>query len=379
LFTVVAVILALIVLVRLVADPLATHLARRGLQDLDGFRGTLDRVHLRFLPPSAEVTRLKLIEHPGGDWDHPLLYVERTVLTPDWRKLLRLRLSLRARMEQPKIVMPEQQERKARALDDVLQELMPARLDRVEVIEGELLFASGKGKDAAELWIHDLDLVAQNIATREALQEGQPTMVTAHARVQRSGVATLFVTMDPWAQGLTFSGEAALRDLAAQDLYDFIAPATGMHAEEGSIDVFAEFNVRNGRISGGVKPVLKKIEVAAVDDGLWDRLKAWFVDKAVSLVSDDVPGREAVATVIPIKGSIDDPDVQLVPAVIGVLRNAFVEALIGGFAHLPPDVAEEDKGILRQAKEGLLGDAPPKAQPREEKDQDDSRRGGEDQ
>ena len=54
------------------------------------------------------------------------------------------------------------------------------------------------------------------------------------------------------------------------------------------------------------------------------------------MFSDRVPNRNAVATVIPIKGTLTGPDVQLWPSIFGVLRNAFVEGLTSGYAHLPP-------------------------------------------
>jgi hypothetical protein len=61
----------------------------------------------------------------------------------------------------------------------------------------------------------------------------------------------------------------------------------------------------------------------------------------VRLFSDRVHGRNAVATVIPIKGTLTGPDVELWPAIFGVLRNAFVEGLTSGYAYLPPKTVEQ--------------------------------------
>ena len=66
---------------------------------------------------------------------------------------------------------------------------------------------------------------------------------------------------------------------------------------------------------------------------------------------------------IPIKGNITGPDVQLWPAIFGVMRNAFVEGLTSGYAHLPPATAPKKQGVVEQGVKALAGSQPPKAQP----------------
>ena len=71
-----------------------------------------------------------------------------------------------------------------------------------------------------------------------------------------------------------------------------------------------------------------------------------------------------MATVVPIKGKLTDPDIQLWPTILGVIRNAFVEGISSGFTHLPPPTADKKEGALEQAKEALDKDeGPPEAQP----------------
>jgi hypothetical protein len=117
-------------------------------------------------------------------------------------------------------------------------------------------------------------------------------------------------------------------------------------------------------ISGGVKPVLKNVKVRPTEDDFGNKLKAWIADKSLRLFSDRVPDRNAVVTVVPIKGRLDDPDVQLWPTVLGVIRNAFVEGISSGFTHLPPPTAEKSEGKIEQIKNALKKDeGVPKAQP----------------
>ena len=67
----------MVVAIRLLLDPVATHFTRKALNDADGIRGDFHSVHVTVIPPGYEIIRIKIVEHPGDDWKHPLFYAER--------------------------------------------------------------------------------------------------------------------------------------------------------------------------------------------------------------------------------------------------------------------------------------------------------------
>ena len=231
---------------------------------------------------------------------------------------------------------PPAQSDEAVDLNELLHKITPVDVDHIDILDGQVAFVDTGRQERPELWMHDLQLSVENLTNRVRLTEGRPVLLTASATLARSGAASLLVTADPFEKGLTFSGRAAIVGLQTAELYRFIEPATKMQAPEGTIDVFVEFDCRNGQLTGGVKPVLKNVKVRPADQGFFSAIKAWVTDLAVKVFSDRVPNRNAVATVIPIKGTLTGPDVQLWPSIFGVLRNAFVEGLTSGYAHLPP-------------------------------------------
>jgi hypothetical protein len=370
------VLVAVVVLVRVLLDPVATRVTRKGLDDLKGFRGDFERVHVTLFGPGYTITRLKLTEEPVPDDGKkaPIFYAERVHVGVAWRQLLHGRLVASARVVEPKISIIERGEKpkkeepkRAPDLSRQLGEVIPFELARLEIVRGELLYRDLTAPRHPEVWVHRLEAAAENLPTRAKLADGRPATLTASGEVGRSGALTLFVTADPFASPLEFGGRFELRGLRVAELHDFIAPKTQLQAPKGTLDLFAEFQSKDGRIRGGVKPVLKNVEVRQAEPGFFAKVKAWFADEAVETASDRVPGRNAVAGVVPIEGRLVEPDVQLWPAVFGVVRNAFVEGLSSGFAHLPPEKADEKQGVLTQAKEALEKDeGPPKAQPAEE-------------
>jgi hypothetical protein len=371
---VLAILIGLMVAIRMVLDPLATHATRKAIAGMKGFDGEFQRVHVTIFSPGYTITRVKLIEVPGGSWRQPLFYAERVHVGLDMRELLHGRLLAGLRVEQPKVIVvqrptpPTPKKKAPPAAPDLstqLSKITPLRVGRIEVVGAEILFRDAAAKGEPELWVHRLDAAVENLATRPKLAGGRPTTVSAHGTLGRSGGLTLFVSADPFAQPLAFAGRCELRGLDARELYDFIAPEMKMQVTKGEIDLFAEFTSRAGEITGAVKPVLKNIDVKAVEPGFWNRVKADLADSAVKLASDRVPGRNAMATTVPIKGNISKPDVQLWPAVFGVIRNAFIEGLASGFANLPPATANKKESKVTQAKHALEKDqGPPKAQPK---------------
>jgi hypothetical protein len=357
----------LIIVIRLVLDPIASHYAHKELDSAEAVRGDFERLHISVLPPGYEITRLKLVEHPRDDWKHPLVYVEHMRATVSLRDLFRGRLAAKVRLDEPKVVYTMRGGGGGGPLPDVrttLERIWPARVDRIEVRGGELLVRNFELPRHPEIWVHDLELAVENLTTRSHLAGGRPATASASAKLGRSGDLTFFASANPFARSLDFAGKVAIKGWKVAELYDVVEPATKLQTPEGTLDLFAEFDAHDGMITGGVKPVLKNVKVEATRDGFGNKLKAWLADEGLHLFSDRVPDRNAVATIIPIKGRLDHPDLQLWPTILGVVRNAFVEGISSGFAHVPPPEANKKEGVVTQAKRALDKDeGPPKAQP----------------
>ncbi len=364
------VVIAVVVIIRLILDPVAAHYTRKGLNASDTMRGDFQSVHVTVFPPGYEIHKLKIDERVDPGWKHPLFYAERVKAGLDMSRLLRGRIVASARIDEPKVIYTVRQSaaKKEAAqppdLAPLLHEVLPARVNRIEIRDGEFLFRDLVMKGQPQIWVHDIEVAVENLATRRKLSGGEPATLSASAVLGRSGDAKMFVSANPFARPLAFAGQVEVRGWRVAELYDLIEPQTKLQTSKGTLDLFVEFKSRDGRITGGVKPVLKNVEVKPTEGGIGNRLKAWLADKTLNLFSDRVPGRNAVATVIPIEGRLDNPDVQLWPTIFGVIRNAFVEGMSASFRDVPPERAEGKQGILDQAKHAVKKEAgPPKAQP----------------
>lgn len=364
------VVAVLALVARLLMDPVAARYTRRELERSDTVRGDFQGVHVTLLPPSYEIRRLKIVERRDPHWRSPLFYAERIHARLDLRRLLHRELTARVRIDDPKVIVSSRPGPPGKPaggppdLEPTLRRILPARVERIEVRGGELLFRDLAVKGDPQFWLHRIELAAENLTTRKPLAGGRPATLSASAEIGRSGKVTLFVSADLFARPLELAGQLDVRGWRVAELFDVVEPATGLQTPKGTLDVFAAWKIRDGRISGGVKPILKGVEVRPTDASLGNRLKAWLGDEGLHLFSDRVPDRSAIATVIPIEGRVDKPDVQLWPTVFGIVRNAFVEGVSASFRNVPPDQAEKREGVLTQARKAIQKKAgPPKAQP----------------
>jgi hypothetical protein len=369
----VAVVAVLVAIVGLALDPLVTWRTRVVLNDLEGYRGRFNDVKVSVRDLSYRIEDLRLEKTSAGGAALPFFEVREAEVGLYWKELVRGHFVAAIRFMGPKLNLvsakdPAERQgagegRETQAAGLQLTKLAPIRVDRFEVKEGEILFVDRGSPRDPRLWLHDIEATIENFATRPALARGEPTVLAARGTLQRTGKVSLFATSDPLAKKVTFAGQAQLRGLKLVELGELLADKSGLTPTGGELDLSARFTSENGVISGGVKPVLKDASVKAGKPGLGPKLKALVADVSLDLFSDDIPGRDAVATIVPIKGKVDAPQVQAVPTILGIVRNAFVAGLTNSLSNLPPPTAEKKQGTLEQARRAVTGRGPPRAQP----------------
>ena len=349
-------VVGLALLALLFINPIVAYGTQRGLDRLKGASGSFHGLHVTILHPGYNVYGLAIVETPAAQHKEPIFYADRVEMRWSWREIFRGHLVRRIKMWNPKAVIPMRPGENGKPAQPPLEiartlESVPsAGLERLEIVGGQLTLVD-EHHEGQRVWLHDVNATLENLTSRKKLMEGLPVLVTVRGKLQNTGDVTLFLTADPFDKGVTFAGSVELRHLALADLHRFTT-IKGLTLPEGSMDLFASVTCKRGTITGGIKPILKNVKVAAADSGLGNRIKAVLADAAVKLFSDRVPGRNAVAAIIPIHGDMKKPDVQLTPTVLAVLRNAFVEGLSASLSNVPPPV-DQNGSFFHQARQAL--------------------------
>jgi hypothetical protein len=321
----------------------------------------------------------------------PFFEVERARFGLYWKELIRGHVVATVDLLAPRLSMVEEKgRRREQSAKDTpkvafrFEDLAPFTIDRAQVKDGEILWLDAeerkekqaenrrkgggdkkKPETTPQLWVHGIEGTLENFATRKALSKNEPTVLAARGTLQKTGKVSLFVTADPLAKQLTFAGQARLEGLQLAELGSLLAPKLGVTPEKGELDLSLRFKAVDGALTGGLRPILKDASTKQAEPGLGSKLKSLLADASLKIFSDDVPGRDAVATTIPIQGSVDDPGLQLVPTVLGIVRNAFVRGLADSMTGLPPPESRKPEGVLKQARRALSPERgnQPRAQP----------------
>jgi hypothetical protein len=340
-----AVIAGLAVGIRLILDPVATHYTLEGLREVEGMTAEFEKVHVTLAPPGYELRHLKLKEAKSGSKQEPLLYVETARVGLDWRELFHGRLDASLTLMKPKITVvrrasakkasePEKEPTgKAEAsalseLEESLNKMIPLRVDRIDVVDGEVLLRDTTIETTPEIWVNRINATLKNLATRRELADKRAAGLALKGRLGRSGAIALKLSADPFSRPLRFAGEFSIRDWKLVELYDILKAKADLTATQGTLDLHVKFKVRNNVISGKVKPVLEDVKVESTSEDVGARMKAWVADKALQLSSEDGDERKSGAE-IPINGRLD-PDEEIGSAVLEVLRNSFAEGVKAG-------------------------------------------------
>lgn len=357
---------------RLALDPFFAWRTRAILSGLEGMRGTFRRVDVRLLHLSYAIDDLRIVKlRPGGS-SLPYLSVARAEFALQGRELLHGRVVARVELWGPKLNLltgnVEAQKQGAKEAPKAargLEALAPFRVDRAEVRDGEVLWIDAREPEHPALWLHSIEATLENFATRAALARHEPTVLAARGTLQRSGKVSIFATADPLAKQLTFAGQGRLEGLRLEELGSLVDAKTRLVPDRGTLDMVIRFRAEDGRLSGGVRPLLKGAKFKPGKSDLGTRLKVLLADAALEIFSHKRAGPNVVATTIPIEGTVSGPQVQGVPTIMGILRNAFVRGLSESMSGLPPPKAKKPEGVVEQARRALSpGAGQPRAQPR---------------
>jgi hypothetical protein len=101
----------------------------------------------------------------------------------------------------------------------------------------------------------------------------------------------------------------------------------------GLFSFYTELKVKNGLVSGYVKPIFKDVDVY---DPRQDKNKGLFRKIYEGLIGGiswllENPPRDEVATVIPVSGKLENPQTSMWEAIVGLIQNAFFKSILPGF------------------------------------------------
>ena len=205
------------------------------------------------------------------------------------------------------------------------------RIDRLDVENSTFGFLNQAATPAYRLVLTDTNLTLQHLSNQR--QDGRAS-VRLQGQLMGSGAADVAATLQPQTGSADMDLTAQIERADLVRLRELVRAYGGFDIAAGEFSMYSELQVKNGAISGYVKPLFRGIEVGsepevAAEKGLRHRLYEGMVGIAAKILKNRP--RAEVATVVPISGRIDRPQVGRWETVGGLLQNAFLKAIHPGY------------------------------------------------
>ena len=204
------------------------------------------------------------------------------------------------------------------------------RVERFRVVQSEVGFENRSTNPPYRLSVDAVNLEITGYRRGSA----EPAVAKLEGRFMGNGPLHATLTLPGGSlDGLNFTLLTAIEETDVRRLNGLLRAHAGFDAAQGRFSLYSELRVRNGFVNGYVKPLFQDMKVY---DPVQDRRKGLLrktyegVVGAMTKIFENSK-RDEVATVVPISGQIAKPDSSLLPALGGLIENAFFNAILPGF------------------------------------------------
>ncbi len=361
---IVAGIIFLLIILRLILPFIVLHYANQSLKKLDGYYGNISDIDISLYRGAYQIDHIYINKVDTANGNRiPFFDADLIDLSVEWRALLDGRFVGELIFHQPTLIFtedkaePKEVQKDTTNFKEVLDDLMPLKINRFEIINGSIHYKDLKAKPKVDVKMDKVHVIALNLSSVRDTSL-LPATIKGNANVY-NGTFDVNIKLDPLADDPTFDLNAELKNASLPDFNDFFKSYAKIDVNKGTFGLYTEIAAKDRAFVGYVKPVIKDIDIVGQEDRKDDVLrKIWegFVG-AVGQVLENKK-KEQIAAKVPIKGSFDDTTVGVWYAISTVLQNAFIQALYPALDYqisinsVEAQKKEEKKGFFKK----LFGD-----------------------
>ncbi|GAA3968615.1 DUF748 domain-containing protein [Allohahella marinimesophila] len=326
----------LLVIIRLAMPYAILKYVNDTLDGLDGFSGHIDDLDLSLYRGAFVIQGIDIVK-TDGEVPTPLFSAEEVDVSILWGALFRGSLVSEVYFLKPEINIvdggdaAEGQTGEDQSWTEVLESITPFNIEQLEVVDGEFHFRNFSSEPPVDVYLNEIQLLATNLTNSEDLSSSLVASIDAKALLMADAPVNLALKMNPYAEQPLFDFNLQMDELSVLKLDDLIKAYAPFDLEGGRFSLTSELAAKNGQIAGYITPSLKEAtvfewreDIKRDDDGLLTVIGESITGLFSAIFEEG--SKDRIATRVPIEGQIDNPDVGVFTAVIGIIKNAFIEA-----------------------------------------------------
>jgi len=333
--------LVLIVAVRLALPYAVLRYANKTLAEMPGYRGHVKDVDLALIRGAYQIDSIYLNKYDSATKKQTPFFGAKSIdLSIEWKSLFKgevvgqltfLEPTLRFTAEK---VEPDKIKKDSSDFKKLLEDFMPLKVNKFEVVDGNIQYIDEGSKPRVDVTMTNTDIVALNLRNAyDSTAEILPASINANAEVY-DGTLDFHMRLNPMAEVPTFDMNAELKNTNLVKLNDFFQAYAKVDVNKGTLGIYTEIAAKDGKFMGYVKPLLKDMDVLGRDDrddNIFRKLWEGFVGVTGQVVEN--LKEDQVATKIPFKGNVKDPQANIWYTITYVLQNAFIHAIQPSIDH----------------------------------------------
>ena len=298
---------------------------------MDGYYGHMDDITISLYRGAYTVHKFYINKVDSASSEQtPFISSEVIDLSVEWKSLFEGKLVGEMDFSQPKVrftkdkVEPDDIQKDTNDLKSILDDFMPLKINRFEVNQGEIHYIDETSSPKLDLMLDQAYILAENLSSVQDTSV-LPAKVNANANVY-GGRLDLNVKLNPLENIFDLSAE--LKEMNLPEFNEFFQAYASMDVSRGTFGLYTEIASKQGKWVGYVKPVINDLKVIGPedkDDSFWNKVWEGIVGLGGLILKN--PGKDQLATKIPIEGDMQGTAVSTWYSIIQLLRNAFVQAL----------------------------------------------------
>ncbi|HTW87803.1 MAG TPA: DUF748 domain-containing protein [Candidatus Binataceae bacterium] len=180
------------------------------------------------------------------------------------------------------------------------------------------------------LFLTDTDLKLENLSNHQ--QQGAADL-TMRGKFMGSGDTHVSGTFLATRGGPAFNLKVAIQNTDLPSLNNLLRAYGRFNVAAGKFTIFAALDTKDGNISGYAKPMFSDLKVYSYqkdkNTGILHQAKELMIGGASHLFKNS--RTQQVATQVDLSGQLTKPDISTWQALVEVLHNAFIHAILPGF------------------------------------------------
>lgn len=328
-------VVVLLVVARLLLPYFVLRYVNKTLADMGEYTGHVEDIDIALLRGAYQIDNL-VIRKVKGKIKEPFVEIPRSDLSVEWESLFKGKLVGEVECYEPELNFAFSEDEDARQTGEgadwtqVVKDLLPIQINRFAVINGNIELTSLVSQPRTDFALRKVNGELRNISNVEERPGKLPSPVWVTGDVPGYG-GTMRFDADMYLLKETpdFNYNLRFNDLQLVKLNPLTKQYANLDFERGTMSVFSEMAMRDGKLNGYLKPLTKNMKIFAWKEPGEKRSVGRFFTELLAEAGSEVlenQKRDQIATRVPLTGTIENINTPLWPTLFGVLRNAYVSA-----------------------------------------------------